>query len=215
MTRLAVASIAAVVASIGDLLMLAVANTGRPELRLAAVPPVVLWVGALLGVVAIPFYALGYGHAARLIAQPFPGYARVVAGAGSLGALLGAVIHGYTALFVRDALASGAPAGDPLAAIGNAPPLAAAWALATLLIVAASVAFALAVRHGVPGVPRALALAIPAVVTVAIALVGGATLLGRAFLVPAAPNLAHVVFFAACARATQRGSTARTDPRGG
>jgi len=41
-------------------------------------------------------------------------------------------------------------------------------------------------------------------VGLALAALGLATPLGRAFLVPAAPNLAHVAFFALCARAAAR-----------
>ena len=155
----------------------------------------------MLGVVAIPIYVLGYRAAATLVAGAYERHARVIAGAGTLGSVLGAVIHGCTALVIRHGLASGAPAEDPLATVAGSPLLLALWAVATLLVVAASVAFTTAVRRGVPGVPRGLAWANPAVVTIALSLAGSVTPMSRAFLVPAAPNLAHVVFFVACARA--------------
>jgi hypothetical protein len=196
----AVAALAAVIATAGDLLMLYVANAGRPELGLAAPPPALLWIGGVLGVVAIPIYVLGYRAAATLVAAGYERHARVIAGVGTLGSVLGAVIHGCTALVIRDGLASGVPAEDPLATVAGSPLLLALWAVATLLVVAASVAFATAVRRGVPGVPRGLAWANPAVVTIAVSLAGTLTPMSRAFLVPAAPNLAHVVFFVACAR---------------
>jgi len=207
--NLSLAAIAAAVASVGDLLMLYVANAARPELGLAVAPPIMLWAGALLGVVAIPFYALGYRSVASLVAPRFASHARIIAGTGTVGSLLGAVIHGATAFFIRDALAWGEPARDPtLASRGGAPPLLAMWGIATVLIVAASVAFALAVRSGgVSRVPRALAWANPAVLTLLLALVGATSALGQAFVVPAAPNLAHFVFFAACTRATRADAT--------
>lgn len=197
----AVAALAAVVATVGDLSMLYVANAGRPELDLAAAPPALLWIGGVLGVVAIPFYLLGYRAAATLVAAGYVRHARVIAGAGTLGSVLGAVIHGCTAFFIRHGLASGAPAQDPLAAVAGSPLLLTLWGAATLLVIAASVAFAVALRRGVPGVPRGLAWANPAVVTIALSLVGSVTPMSRAFILPAAPNLAHVVFFVACVRA--------------
>jgi hypothetical protein len=181
--------------------MLYVANAARPELGLIAAPIPVLWVGAVLGVVAIPFYALGYCGVAALVSRRFATHGRVIAWAGAAGGALGAVIHGCTASFVRDALETGAAAHDPLVTIGASPLLVALWGVAAMLIVVASVAFAVAVHRGVPRVPRTLAWANPAVVTLAIALAGSGTLLLRAFVVPAAPNLAHIVFFALCARA--------------
>jgi hypothetical protein len=196
----AVAALAAIIATAGDLLMLYVANAGRPELGLAAPPPALLWIGGVLGVVAIPLYVLGYRAAATLVASGHERYARVIAGAGTLGSVLGAVIHGCTAIFIRDGLASGAPAGDPLAVVAGSSVLLTLWGVATLLVVAASVAFAMAVRRAVSGVPRELAWTNPAVVTIVLSLVGSVTPMSRAFIVPAAPNLAHVVFFAACVR---------------
>lgn len=196
----AAATFAAVIATVGDLLMLYVANAVRPELDLAAAPPGLLWIGGVLGVVAIPIYMLGYRAAATLVAAGYARHARAIASAGTLGSVLGAAIHGCTAFFIRDGLASGAPAEDPLAAIAGAPLLLALWAVAALLVVAASVAFATAVRRGVPGVPRGLAWANPVAVTIALSLVGSVTPTSRDFIVPAAPNLAHVVFFVACVR---------------
>ena len=189
--------------------MLYVANAGRPELGLAAPPPALLWMGGGLGVVAIPLYVLGYRAAATLVAAGYERHARVIAGAGTTGSVLGAVIHGCTAFFIRDGLASGAPAEDPLAAVAGSPLLLTLWGVAALLVVAASVAFAMAARRGVLRVSRGLAWANPAVVTLFLTLVGSLTPLSRAFLVPAAPNLAHVVFFAACVRAIRAATLPR------
>lgn len=56
------------------------------------------------------------------------------------------------------------------------------------------------------------ALANPALVTVALVLAGLPSAMGGAFLVPAAPNLAHFVFFAVCARAGPSARAARGRP---
>lgn len=204
-----IATLAAVVATAGDLLMLYVANAGRPELGLAAAPPALLWIGGTLGAAAIPLYVLGYRAAATLAAGVHRRHARVIAVAGTFGSVLGAVIHGCTAFFIRDGLALGAPAEDPLTAVAGSPFLLALWAVATLAVVTASVAFATAVRRGGPDVPRGLAWANPAVITIALSLVGSVTPMSRAFVVPAAPNLAHLVFFAACVRGLQLAATPR------
>ena len=200
---LALAAIAAAVASVGDLMMLYVANSARPELGLAAAPRISLWIGALLGVVAIPCYALGYRGVASLVLPRFPSHARIIAGTGAFGSLLGAVIHGATALFIRDVFASGAVAQDPTAAVAESPLLLTMWGAAAVLVLVGSAAFALAAQRGVPRIPRAFAWLNPALLTVLLALLGATSVLGQAFLVPAAPNLAHFVFFAACARATR------------
>jgi len=195
-----VAAIAAIVATVGDLLMLYVANSRRAELGLVEPPDGVLWIGAIFGVVSIPFYSLGYRAAAVVLKPSSRRAARIVFAAGGAGVLIGAVIHGLTARFIHADLSNGGPAQDPMTAVVESPALVALWGVATLLIVIASLAFALAVRRGITNVPRALAWGNPAVLTVALALAGLATLTTRAFVVPAAPNLAHVIFFAACAR---------------
>jgi len=205
----AVAAVAAIVASLGDLLMLYVANAGRAELSLMAPPPSTLWVGAALGVAAIPVYAIGYHGAARLVAARRPRHARVIAWTGAAAATLGAAIHGGTALLVRDDIATGGPARDPLAAVAGAPALLAMWAVATVLVVAASVAFVAATRWETARTIRLLAWANPVLLTVLLSLIGSTTLLLHAFLVPAAPNLAHIVFFTACAGVARDASAIR------
>ena len=54
---LRLAAIAAVLASLGDLLLLYFANAQRPELGLPAIGSVWLLGGGVLGALAIPFYA--------------------------------------------------------------------------------------------------------------------------------------------------------------
>jgi len=93
----------------------------------------------------------------------------------------------------------GAPVGSPLEGVMHAgPSLTLPWAVATVLVLLASAALAYAAWRAV--VPRVWLVANPAVATVLLGAAGAVTELGRAFVVPAAPNLAHVVFFVAALR---------------
>jgi hypothetical protein len=208
-TAFAVATAAAVIATAGDLLMLWVANALRAGFAIASPPVGALRLGAALGVVAIPLYALGWAAAAARAAHALGRGAPWVMVAGGLGAILGAYIHAATASLVEEQARGRAttPIADPLAGVMAAgPPLLVPWALATVLVVAASAAMVYAARRA--AVPRSWQLANPAVVTVLLALGGATSELGRAFLVPAAPNVAHVVFFAtalaSCGRLDRR-----------
>jgi hypothetical protein len=194
---LLLATAAAVAATAGDVLMLYVVNARRPELGLAPPPDLALPLGSALGVVAIPLYALGYAAIARAIVARAPALARVVAWTGALGAAIGAIIHGLTGRLIGAALAAGAPAAPPFEAMmaWEGSPLPALWGLASVLVVAGSVAVARAGKREA-GLPRAARLVNPAVLTLALGLAGLGAELGRSFLTPAAPNLAHGVFFA-------------------
>jgi len=189
--------VAAAVATLGDLLLLWVANAARPDLGLASPGASALWLGAALGVVAIPLYAVGYRDAARLVASGSPGTARVVSGAGGVASVVGAVIHGATAWIQT----SGGAGLDPLAATLESPLLVGLWAVAAILVLVASIAFA---RATLRTPLRAVAWLNPALVTVALGALGQASPLLQAFLAPAAPNLAHLVFFSTVALAPGR-----------
>lgn len=198
---------AAAVASAGDLLMLYAANAPRPELGLPQPGRGWLWMGAALGVLAIPLYAVGYRAAARLLEPASAFAARVVARTGLAVALLGALIHGLTAAYIAASLDAAGPAGDPLAGVAAAGRLLLVlWGLASLGVVVASIVFAWGVGRGRTPAPRSLAWANPALLTVVIAAAGLPSLTLRAFLTPAAPNLAHLVFFLACGAAGTRAS---------
>ena len=201
-----IATLAAFTATLGDLLMLYVSNSRRPELLLPAVPESCLWVGAVLGVLGIPFYALGYHAASRILGGVSKGTARAVFLLGSLGALLGAVIHGVTAIKIHADLETAAAAQDPLSSVaGWGPTILVLWALAAALVLAASVLFGWFVTRGGGSAPRLVGLANPALVTVALIAVGMSTPLLQSFLIPSAPNVAHVVFFGACVWAHRAG----------
>ena len=201
-----IAALAALTATIGDLLMLYVSNSRRPELSLPAMPAASLWVGGVLGVLAIPFYALGYHSASRMVEAVSRGAARGVFWLGSMGALLGAVIHGLTAVQIHADLDAGVAAQDPFSSVASwGTTIVALWALAAASVLLASGLFGWFVSRGRDSTPLLVGFANPALVTAALAGVGMATPLLRSFLVPAAPNLAHLVFFGACVWAHQAG----------
>ena len=192
---MALASAGAVAASAGDLLLLWVGNSLRPELGLPTPPSVALPLGGIAGVVGIPLYALGYraiGDAARPRA---PGHARTIAVAGLGMGAIGALIHGLTTLVIRGALASGATGAPPLESVGAQPALVATWLAAALCLLAASFALVAASVSRAAALPRALGFANPLALTIALGLAGVPWEWGRSFLLPAAPNLAHVGFF--------------------
>lgn len=196
-----VAAVAAVIASASDLLLLYVANAQRSEFGLPEAGRAWLWLGGAIGAVAIPFYALGYRAAAGLVAAASVRAARWLFLAGAAGAALGSVIHGLTAAQTRTQLAASTPAGDPLASlVSGGPLLLTLWSLAALLVGAASALFFWFVSRGGTVAPRAASLSNPGLLTVVLAAAGLPHLLLRSFLTPAAPNIAHLLFFGVCYR---------------
>ena len=89
--------------------------------------------------------------------------------------------------------------------------LAVLWGVAGIGALVASVLFAWFVGRGETMLHPAIALANPALVTLGFALLGMPVVWLRAFLVPAAPNLAHLVFFAVCAWAIGSATTSRRE----
>lgn len=197
---------AAAVATAGDLAMLWVVNARRPELALAEGPAALLSIGCWLGVASIPVYAAGYAAAAKLVDETRPGSVRVIVVGGAIAAVTGALIHYLTARVVAARIATGAPGLDPFAELSSEILLLVLWAVASFAVVVASVAFATGVRprHG-----KLLACANPALLTVTISVLGLASVVTRSFLAPAAPNLAHVLFFGICASRLAREARGR------
>jgi len=162
--------LAAVAATVGDLLLLATSNAGRPGFE---------WLG--------------------------PPYRRWVAALGVAGGVLGGTTHGLTGLVIHVEQSGGAGGLDPVMLLGrHGAYLLPLWAAIAMLSLAGSIAYATALLAGRSSLPRALAPVNPLVLTIAIALGAAGSSLGRAFLVPAAPNLAHVVFFGTVAMRHRR-----------
>jgi hypothetical protein len=189
------ATIAAVLASAGDLLLLAVANAVTPALAAGGASRApALVCGYYLGVLAIPWYAVGYWSVGRRLP---PRHGRIVAALGACGAVLGATIHGVTGTAIAAVQPVGAATADsgvdvlrPFMAY-----LAPLWAIVALATIAGSVAFAIPVMRGESSYPRWLALANPVAGIVVISACASFSAVPRALIVPASPNLAHVVFF--------------------
>lgn len=189
------AAIAALIASAGDFLLLYIGNARQSELGLLQIGKGWLWLGGILGVAAIPFYALGYRAASRLLAQTAPRAARFIFANGVSVGLLGAAIHGVTAISIGLDNGNGE---EPLNAILNSAPLLILWGIATIQVVLISALFLWYVGFGRTAAPRSAALANPAFLTLLLAFIGLPSLFLRSFLTPAAPNIAHFVFFWLC-----------------
>jgi uncharacterized protein DUF6796 len=196
------AAAAALVASAGDLLLLWTANTERPELGFFPPPPDGVTVaGAWLGVLAIPLYALGYRAAACALAPASARAARWVGGLGAYTAAIGAAVHGITAVLVANARHAGVPPTDPLAFVAQSGPyLVPFWVIGTVATIAGSAIFAATVLGGRTALPRWMAAANPALLILVVGTLAAPSAWLRAFLVPAAPNLVHVLFFLLVAR---------------
>lgn len=202
---LAVACGAAVVASAGDLLLLWVAAATLPALELPSPPSWALRAGLFAGVLAIPFYGLGYAALARMLAASEGAAAGPIRSAGVYAGALGSAIHGITATALSADVSAPGASIDPLSLVGRwGAILVPLWLLATALVVVASWLWARAAWRGTAGVPRWAAVFNPALGTLVVACAGAATPLLRALLLPAAPNLAHVAFFGVTAWTARR-----------
>jgi len=191
-----VALVAAVAASAGDLGLLWVSLAEDGRLGIAHPPHGTLAAGHHLGVIGIPFYALGYRHLAGGIGTAHPRAARAVWLLGIVGSVLGAVVHGMTGVLIATQRSRGAtaPAEVFTVAAGLVLPIAGAVAVAML---AGSIVFAVSVFGGRTHFPRWMALCNPLAATIALALATAPFPRVAAFVAPAAPNLAHVIVFGA------------------
>lgn len=193
-TLLAVACFAALTATIGDLLLLYVGNSMRPELALPPAPPAVLWMGAVLGVAGLPLYVVGYHAIARSYAAGLG--SKFIAYPGFVASLGGAGIHALTAFEIQIASASTMPAAAPLEAVAASGSwLVALWLIVGVMFAVASTAFALQWWRTERGCARGLALVNPMLVTILLVVASMSNEWLRSFVAPAAPNAAHVVFF--------------------
>lgn len=195
------AVLVAVVATVGDLLLLWVANAARPEFATIPRPPAAaLLVGTLLGVLAIPLYALGYRVVASGLEPASAAGARAVFLLGAYGGAIGAVVHGITGVVIHVERATAAVGDDPLVVVMHyAPYLVPLWILLGLLAVAGSVLYGALILRGGTAYPRWMAALNVVTLLLLVTAVGSVSPGLAAFLVPAAPNVAHVLFFALAA----------------
>jgi hypothetical protein len=192
------AIVAALLATCGDLLLLWVTNAARPDLALPHPPRGALAIGTYLGVLAIPLFGVGYWHAAAGLAPGSPRAARLVFLLGAYGGAVGGVVHGLTGLIIHIERHAGTPVVDPFTALTPYRPyLLPLWGLLTVFLVVGSVLYALAITRRRTVYPRWMALLNPVLIVVALSAVGSTSPVLRAFLVPAGPNVAHVIFFVA------------------
>lgn len=191
--------LAAAVATVGDLMMLHFVAD-----RAVGGSPALAWVvvGGVLGVLAIPFYAAGYRLVVPTMRRWHQGGARVLGALGVGIGLLGAAIHGLTAWHIVADVRAGAPPLDSFAAVASwGTPMLAMWAIAAALGLAASLVVVWGgFRLGI----WPLVLASPVLVGLVLVAAGAGGPAGRTYVVPAAPNLAHVVFFAVVGFASTR-----------
>jgi hypothetical protein len=188
------AGLAAVIASLCDLIMLSVVI--MPPDELGAAPNLLLGVSGIFGSAAIPVYVMGYWAVARSLDPMYSRLRRTIEVSGVIIAVVGGIIHATTAVFIYQEQSSGGvwAVED---ALRSGPFLPALWTLAMAASLFATGAIILSLFSGRWSLPRVVAVFNPVVVTALV--IGGAVAGGSErvaeFLVPAAPNVAHMVFF--------------------
>jgi uncharacterized protein DUF6796 len=194
---LVLATLASFAATVGDFLMLYVVNAGGEMLHLPPPGTAVLFVGYVLGIFAIPLYGVGFWAVAKILAAETPLSGQVVLVSGVIMAVLGGIIHGVTGISIEAQVRTGEIMKEPLAGVLEyGVYLLPLWAIASVLSCIVSVGFAWGILNGQSRLPRSMSLFNPVLLTVFFTLAGTATPMLKAFLVPAAPNVAHLVFFA-------------------
>ncbi|MCP5144722.1 MAG: hypothetical protein H6978_07850 [Gammaproteobacteria bacterium] len=195
-TMLAV--MAALLATIGDMMLLVAANHVSGSGIAPPIAPNWVRLGGAAGVIAIPFYAIGYNKAAMLLSRRSGQTERWIRMLGICIGMVGACIHLLTALRISNVLdRSWEYEGLFTVLVGDDRTLAAMWGFVLVAGTVASVIFARQVRR-MPDVPRYVAWLNPALMTAAITIAVMPVATDYWYLVPAAPNLAHAIFFFAC-----------------
>lgn len=193
---------AAIVATLGDLIMLSVTHGAGWLQVFGGAVSVILWIGAAAGL-AIALYVHGYRQAADLLERRLDRTIVRICGIG-IG-LFGTLTHLLTALDIQNSMTSGAivrPPEEAFAPGWSALFICAAAAGASALV--ASGAFVRAVlrapgsRNGIP------ALFNPVLVTAALIVLASGLGAAGDYLGPAAPNMAHILFFFACSLALRK-----------
>jgi hypothetical protein len=187
---------AAIAATAGDLLMLYVVETAQSDSIIVRPPGAALIVGGLLGAVGIPVYWFGYWLIAQSMVMNNLGGARVIVVCGVLIGSIGAMIHAVTAFAIRFDMVAGRAPMPPAEGVASwGAPLLVCWGIVTAAgIVAAIVMTRTALSSSSP-IPRRVGFFNPVVLTIVLIGIGLGSATGRAYVVPAAPNIAHTLFF--------------------
>jgi hypothetical protein len=191
------ATLAAVLASAGDFILLAHGAMRIAGDRTADAP--VLIAGHFLGTLCIPFYAGGYWLVGAGLANAGR-WARAVFPLGCYVAAVGAVVHGVTAMMIetnRDAVG-----GGNITEVPHAIYLLPLWLVVLGAAVVLTAIYVAGVLSGRSAFPRWMALVNPVTLTAAIIAASLPFPRAAAFLIPASANLVHIIFFAfttACA----------------
>lgn len=187
---LGIAALSALLAMLGDFMMLAVA-LGHASTNFTANHPLLLF-GSILGLALIPFYFLGYWALAS--AYPMSPRALFLACAAMMAGC-GALTHGLTGLDIHQALSTGAQTRPPATAFAENSLLALTALLSALGCLAASIIVVVTDARMPVKFMRPAPFVNPVLGTIVLSAI--AVPLGAAgeYLGPAAPNLAHFVFF--------------------
>ena len=183
------ATLAAVLASAGDFILLAHGAMRVAGDRSADAPA--LLAGHFLGTLCIPFYAAGYWV---IGAGLWSSGARAVFPLGCYVAAVGAVVHGVTAMMIETNL--DATGGGDITQVPHAIYLLPLWLVVLGAAVVLSVLYAVSVAKGRSVFPRWMAFINPVVLTIAIAAASLPFPRVAAYSIPASANLVHIIFFA-------------------
>ena len=184
----------------GDLLLLLVVNSLRTGIRLQQPSTIILTMGGLLGCLSIPLaYAFGYAVMARVL-RPTARITAAIILFGGIGlAIVGAVMHGVTWMTIRSSMITGAVSlSSPMVAImKQGGILLNLWIIGCVLLTVVSI---LIVRSGIlrpRAIPLWLAFLNPITLILLIGIPSSFADIGRSYILPMAPNLAHLGFFLA------------------
>lgn len=184
-----VAVLAAVLASVGDILLL---HNGMLRAQGdATVDARALVAGHYLGVLCIPFYALGYWLVSRGL-RPSEAPARLVFLGGCYLGAVGAAIHGVTAVIIETGPVG--VAASPVT-VPHAVYLMPLWLVLFAVSILTSIAYTLAVLGGRTAFPRWAAAFNPVLIVLAMIIASLPFPALAAYTIPASANLAHILFF--------------------
>jgi len=192
------ACIAALMATCGDLLVLLVVNSQRTGVTIQQ-SSIMLTFGGLFGCLSMPFYAFGYAAVARLLRPTARIAAAIILFGGIAFAIVCPLIHGLMWMAIRSQIATNAlSSSDPMAAVAAQGGIVLdLWIMGVVLATVISISI---VRAGIVRprlIPLWFACLNPITLVLVIGMVGSFEAVGRSYILPMAPNLAHIGFFVA------------------